>query len=344
MSKISIRSAILGILIGLLIFYLASMALTALQPGKQDQPVGYSKAEFSTKAGGAPSKYAQREIQSTDEASDELAKGVPGYGRTEGTHSIGQPGSYSPGSYSDAALTKLKMPALDEKIIRTANIEVQVKKGEFNSSYDRAVTIARSVGGFVSQSKSLATNNNIASGEIIMRIPAQDFETVLADLKRLGKVKSIDISSEDVSEEYVDLKSRLKHWRAQEAVMLDLMGKAKSISESITIQNNLSQIQMEIEKISGRLNFLENRTSYATIRLYMAEPQVAVRADKWGFKAAIRSAIQACANVISSFIVLMGYILPLALLTGIGYAVYRPIANIVSVRRRVPDIDTVHDR
>ncbi|HZD60130.1 MAG TPA: DUF4349 domain-containing protein [Anaerolineae bacterium] len=335
MRKLNIKSAIIGIFIGLIFFSLGTVILNAVRPGAQGRRAVTSEVQQPTEAQVTPFKeYSLKDGQPTNGSLDEqLARGLP-----EGSEPGTEFRDGQSNSHSGSALTKLTMPALDEKIIRTANIELQVKKGKFNASYDRAVAIARSAGGFVSQSKSTATHGSVASGEIIMRIPAQDFEMVLSSLKRLGKVKAVDISSEDVSEEYVDLKSRLKHWRAQEAVMLDLMGKAKTISESITIQNNLSQIQMEIERISGRLNFLENRTSYATIQLYMAEPQVTVRADEWGLKTALRNALRASMGIVNSLIILVGYVLPLTLIVSVGYLLYRPVMNIVIARRRLQKI------
>ncbi len=239
--------------------------------------------------------------------------------------------NYGSAAGSDVVLSKPAIPSIDEKIVRTADLELQVKKGKFDGSYERAVATARKAGGYVSQSKSAATGETIASGEIMMRIPAHDFETVLSELKTLGKVKSVDISSEDVSDEYVDLKGRLRNWRAQQAAMLDLMKKATTIAESITIQNNLSDIQLEIERISGRLSFIDNRTSYATIRLYMAEPQVIVHAQNWGLGDAVYSALHASARMLAMLVILLGYVIPLAVLTGIGYALYRVI---VGARRR----------
>lgn len=248
-----------------------------------------------------------------------LTRGLPGGAGGEAREHANSTGGYTMG----ASLNTRDIPTLDERVIRNGSLELKVTKGRFDERYDRAVEIAREAGGYVSQSKSNATGTSIASGEIIMRVPSRDFDGVLTSLKKLGKVKALDVSSEDVSEEFVDLNSRLKHWRAQEAVMLELMTRAKTITESITIQNNLSQIQMEVERISGRLNYLENRTSYATIRLYMAEPQVVPAKDALGLKTALNNSLKASIKTLGVFLMLAGYLLPLALLAAAGYGAYR---------------------
>jgi len=273
--------------------------------------------------------YDAGTVRQKSGAKDELlVRGLTDGAGGELEHQEYNTGGYGMGgSLAGASLAKLDIPSFDGRVIRNASIELQVAKGRFDERYDRAVAIAREAGGYVSQSKSNATGESIASGELVMRIRSHNFDGVLTALKKLGKVKALDVTSEDVSEEFIDLNSRLKHWRAQEAVMLELMTKAKTIADSITIQNNLSQTQMEIERISGRLNYLENRTSYATIRLYMAEPQVVPVKDTLGLKAALRDALRASTKTLGAFLIFAGYLLPPAIIASVGYVSYRTLTR-----------------
>ncbi|HCG98428.1 MAG TPA: hypothetical protein DE036_01045 [Actinobacteria bacterium] len=335
MKKAWIRRAAPWVFIGMAIIFMATTGFFLFQEQRAVVvPAGDNDAQKQSVEPGVLLAQSQSQSQMHDidsaemgyggasEAKDELLlRGLPDGAGGEPQEYANSTGGYSMGT----SLTKLDIPALDERVIRNASLELKVTKGRFDERYDRAVEIAREAGGYVSQSKSNATGTSIASGEVIMRIPSRDFEGVLTSLKKLGKVKALDVSSEDVSEEFVDLNSRLKHWRAQEAVMLELMTKAKTITESITIQNNLSQIQMEVERISGRLNYLENRTGYATIRLYMAEPQVVPVKDALGLKAVLRESLKASVKTLGVFLMLVGYLLPLALIAVAGYGVYRAL-------------------
>lgn len=309
MKRIFRKPAVL-ITIALVVFFAAYIAsLQAQKVQKASQPTGVPQGipRIAPQVGYSG---ANKELGAAKQLSQKAA----------GSHDLGAPNT-------GVSLKDLDIPSIGDKVIKTANIELQVKKGRFDSSFEQALAIARGAGGYASQSKSQATGSDTASGEITMCVPAQDFESVLSSLKKLGKVKAIDISGEDVSEEYVDLESRLKNWRAQEAVLLDLMGKAKSVSDSIMIQNNLSQVQMEIERISGRLNFLNNRISYATIRLYIAEPQVVASSDRWGFRTALENALRASATILNALLIMMGYLLPLVVIAAIGYAIYRLVSS-----------------
>ncbi|MCL6472442.1 MAG: DUF4349 domain-containing protein [Firmicutes bacterium] len=309
MGKRIVRPLAFGLIISsaAILFGYAVFIGVAPEGRKANIPLGSIKQGYST---GRPEGFAAGKVNSSGSAVD-----FQSMSRNAKVADVGAP----------EVLQKLNIPSADGRVVKNANLELQVKKGEFDSSFERALSIIRSAGGYASQSKSQAIGDRITSGEIIMRIPAEEFDSVLASLKKIGKVKTINITGEDVSEEYVDLESRLRNWRAQESVLLGLMGKAKSVSESIMIQNSLSRVQLEIERINGRLNFLKNRVSFATIRLYIAEPQAIVKPDKWGFKTALENALRASTMVLGAFIILTGYLLPLAALAAIGYAIYRLI-------------------
>jgi hypothetical protein len=222
------------------------------------------------------------------------------------------------------------LPGLSEKAIKTATIEIGVGKDKFNIVYDKAVEIANSSGGYISRSNSTTrSDGKIAGGELIVRIPAKKFDPVLKSLKKLGKLKNLAISSEEVTSEFVDLQSRLRNWRAQEVVMLDLMERAKTISESISIQNNLQQIQMEIEQISGRLKYLDDRVNYSEIRLYINEPSVIPYEEKQGIEAAFDKALNASLSMISSIIIAIGYLMPLVIIGALLLIAYIPIKKYV---------------
>jgi hypothetical protein len=201
------------------------------------------------------------------------------------------------------------------RIIKTASLLLEVKPKRFSQTYQEAIQIVEKYNGFVARSETSKAEGRLVRGQFIIRIPANKFEEALAELKQIGKLEKIEIRGDDISEEYVDLESRLRNWRAQEAVLLSLMQKAKTVSESIAVQESLSRVQLEIEQITGRLRYLDNQTNYATINLSLAEPQVIVaKRDKYGFKKAFSLAIKAFATTVNGLIILCGYVLPLILI------------------------------
>lgn len=221
------------------------------------------------------------------------------------------------------------LPPFQDRIIKTGSMTLNVKKGKFYSIFDQVVLLAKANGGYVAGSNSLSTNDRLASGTLTIKVPAKNFEGVLAKLRRFGKMTALNISSRDVSPEFVDLESRLRNQRAQEAVLLTLMNKAETVGDSISVQQQLSQVQMEIEQIMGRLNVLKDQTSFSSIQVTVAEPGISPNPiDPWGFKSAVQQAAHAFVGTINGLVVLVGYLSPFALLAGLAGLIWS------AVRRR----------
>ncbi|RLC61125.1 MAG: DUF4349 domain-containing protein, partial [Chloroflexi bacterium] len=114
-------------------------------------------------------------------------------------------------------------------------------------------------------------------GYISIRVPDDRFESALAELRELAvRVISESTSSRDVTEEYVDLESRLKNAEATESQYLALLQKAENIEDILRIYERLSQVRSEIEQIKGRMQYLERTSSMSLISVSL-EPQATAK-------------------------------------------------------------------
>ena len=230
-----------------------------------------------------------------------------------------------PGGLTGAELS------LGRKVISNASVQVQVKRGTFQTAFEQATLLADKYGGYIVASDSTATgeDNVVRSGTVALRVPAESLPQVLADLARLGDVKSRRIETQDVTEEYVDLKARLANAQVQEEALRALMDRAKSIDDVLRVRQVLAQTQQEIEQLKGRIRFLDEHTSYATVTLslYEAGVQVASSGD-WGVGQALKNALHAFVDSANAILVGLAGALPalilLALLAWIVYRVVRP--------------------
>ena len=103
-------------------------------------------------------------------------------------------------------------------------------------------------------------------GWISIRVPDEKFEQALAELRELAvRVTSESTDSQDVTEEYVDLQSRLKNAEATESQYLALLEKAEDVEDILRIYDSLSRVRSEIEQIKGRMQYLERISSMALI-------------------------------------------------------------------------------
>jgi hypothetical protein len=207
------------------------------------------------------------------------------------------------------------LPDSGEHIIKTATLKIEVEKGTFRDSVQEAVGIAGARGGFVLAST--VDDKGAKRGSVVIRVPAGAFERALNDAEGLGDVTGQSITGEDVSQEFVDLGSRLRNSEAQERVLLRLYDQASSVADTIRIQREVQGVQLEIEQIKGRLRLLEDKTSLSTITLNIAEAGavVAEKTTSQGTLArAWENAAGAALAVISAVIVFAGAVFPIAVL------------------------------
>lgn len=221
-----------------------------------------------------------------------------------------------------------QVPQIETKTVRTGSLTIEIKKDAFNKQYAQVALIAESVGGLVSDSRSDSSAGRVTGGTVTVRVPNDSFSKVMDELKKMGKVTAISEQAQDVTEEYVDLESRINNLRTQEAVYLRLMAKAQTIDESIAVQRELSVIQEQIEQLLGRKNYLDNHVQFSTVQVTLLEPGAAVSEDGgWGFVRALSDAAHGIINGINTVIRFLGdaliYILIVAALAALAYVVFR---------------------
>jgi hypothetical protein len=172
----------------------------------------------------------------------------------------------------EAAAAEVRLVDLGNRIVRTANVDLEVGKGTLGETIDRATeVVTRADGTYVGSSTSLP-GDGPATGQVTFRVPVDAFEAILRELKGLGTYRGEQSSTEDVTTRYIDLRGQLTAWRAQERVYLRLLGRARSIGDVIAVQNQLQQVQSNIERLQGQVNHLEDRSSFSTIVLNLSEP------------------------------------------------------------------------
>ncbi len=154
------------------------------------------------------------------------------------------------------------------KVVSVGSISLSVAGSDFNNALAMLSAIATSVGGYVSSSKVTAGSQGGAagsSGVIELRVPQEQFGSVVARTEHLGHVVSAVTNSTDVTSQYVDYQSRIGALQASRSQYLAIMARASSIGDILAIQAQVNVIESEIEQLEGQRNLLVNQAAYGTL-------------------------------------------------------------------------------
>ncbi len=163
----------------------------------------------------------------------------------------------------------------NRKIIHRAELQLNVKNLE-----NAQLTIEKKVseyGGYIVESNVHRESEESVSAQLTVRIPEKHFQKFLTDAEgEAAEVLNRNVTGEDITEQYIDLESRVKSKRTVEERLLEFMGKAEKTEDLLKISSDLSKVQEEIELIVGKMKYLENQTSFSTIEIAMYENRVIV--------------------------------------------------------------------
>lgn len=162
--------------------------------------------------------------------------------------------------------------AAERMIVRTGTMSLKVKS--VAKAADQVKEIADRLGGYV-VSSTFHGREEERRATISIRVPAEKYDEATKELRGLAvEVISESTKAKDVTEEYVDLESKLRNLEATEEQYLTLMEKAKTVDEMLKIQRELSKVREDIEKTKGRMQYLErtSATSLIEIRLEQVKP------------------------------------------------------------------------
>jgi hypothetical protein len=203
------------------------------------------------------------------------------------------------------------LPAVGPAVIKTAEVTLRIDEGGLQEAVRALVEVARSHGGFVLSTS--VEDEGASGGTIVMRVPAGSFEDALSDAEEAGEVTREEVAGEDVSQEFVDLEARLRNFEAQESVLLDLMAESESVADTLRVQRELQGVQLEIERLSGRLRYLRDQTDLSTITLRLRESDPTVAATGL-LERAWRRGVDTFNAIVSAVVVGLSVAIPVSLL------------------------------
>ena len=160
---------------------------------------------------------------------------------------------------------------IDQKLIYTAQVNLEVT--DIPVSVDSLKALAAGKGGYTASSTFNTQSNNHQTATVVLRVPANEFDSTLTGVKATGTVKSVSTNGEDVSAEYVDILAQKASYQNQIAQYNEIMKKSEQVEDIIKVQEQIDRLQTSLDRLEGRMRYLNNRIDFSTITVNLAEPE-----------------------------------------------------------------------
>jgi hypothetical protein len=209
-------------------------------------------------------------------------------------------------------------------VIRTGHASVEV------DSLDPAMAglrlAADRVGGYVASANVVAGGEQHRTAMLEVKVPAARFDDLVAGLRPLGRVESVNVSAQDVGEEYVDVTARIANARRLEERLIELLAtRTGKLQDVLNVERELARVRQEIERYEGRLRYLKSRSALSTLTVSLHEPLPITGNPSAGdvVAEAFRRAWRNLLAVVSGGIASLGILVPLVLAGGTVVALIR---------------------
>ena len=172
--------------------------------------------------------------------------------------------------FADSASTGGAEAALrDAKMIYTANLEMETTA--FDEAVEGLGRLTKEMGGYYEDSSLRTGGSGYRWADYTIRVPAEQFEVLLDRAGQAAHMVRREAYSEDVSEAYYDSEARLTTQRTKLERLQELLGKAESMEDIITLESAISDTELQIEYLTGSLRKYDSQISYSTVRLCLSE-------------------------------------------------------------------------
>lgn len=203
-------------------------------------------------------------------------------------------------------------------IVRTGQASIEVDSLESAMAELRRIT--GRVGGFVADASVRSGRNQLRQAMLELKVPSARFDELTEGLQPIGRLEFVNVGAEDVSEEFVDLTARAANGHRLEERLVELLRtRTGKLQDVLSVERELARVREEIERMEGRLRYLEGSARLSTLSVTLHEPLPIVATHGQGpiveaFRAAWRNFIGVLAGGIAS----LGFVVPVLAL---GWAV-----------------------
>lgn len=239
-------------------------------------------------------------------------------------------------------------------LIKNRTISLEVKK--VSEAARRVEMLAQKYGGYISSQNlsvsytspeepvPLSKTETIAGkdffqGFVEARVPVSNFDKFSQEVKKIGRVLDDVINTQEVTQEYIDLKARLKNLEREEVQYLKILEKSGRIADILAVEKELERVRSEIESLKSQQMVLEKSIEMASVRVELKKEQGVITPPPtgWGFKEAWQQAVRNFVGSINNLIIFTGGVLPYLIALAVLYYLLRwatPYLNKLSLGKK----------
>ncbi|MGW9630760.1 DUF4349 domain-containing protein [Agromyces sp. NPDC055520] len=245
----------------------------------------------------------------------------------------GAPRSVEGGAADDSAAVET-----ERSVITTGWISITVD--DPIASAEEAAGIAEQSGGRVdSRNETPGTDTQTPSARLTLRVPADELDGVVADLRELGTVNSVSMDASDVTAQRQDLDARIEALSASVDRLRELLATATSITDLIAIESELTTRQAELDSLTQQRDFLVDQVDYSTLSVEFITEAVAPAAAPGDFFSGLAAGWGALTVFGAWLAVAFGVLLPWLVAAAVVVAIIVAVVMLSSRRRRAKRAD-----
>lgn len=199
---------------------------------------------------------------------------------------------------------------IDRLILRTGQAAIEVDSLE--TAMARLRQVAQRAGGFVADASIRSGRDQVRQATLELKVPSERFDELTEGLQPIGRLEYVNVTAEDVSEEFVDLSARAANGRRMEERLIELLRtRTGKLQDVLSVERELARVREEIERIEGRLRYLKASAQLSTLSVSLHEPFPIVATQGHGpLVEAFRAAWRNFVVVLSAGIASLGYLVP----------------------------------
>jgi len=204
-------------------------------------------------------------------------------------------------------------------IIRAGQANIEVDSLEPAVALVR--TLARQLGGYIANTAMQTGRGQVRSATLEVKVPANRFDEGLSGLAPIGKLESVNVSAEDVGEEFTDATARMANARRLETRLIELIAtRTGKLKDVLDVEQELARVREEIERYEGRLRYLQAHAALSALTICVHEPPPVVGHP--GSSVVAEAAKQAWRNFVWLFALVvqsLGIVIPLGTVATLGW-------------------------